>query len=222
MAIFDDEFLGGDVGDSAEFPSLPLTPHMAESAMTERFLIVGLGNPGREYRSNRHNIGFMLVDRLAAAHRIALNRVQNRTIVGLGSIKERPVVLAKPQTFMNNSGMAVGALSRFYKIPLAQLLVIFDDLDLTTGSLRLRSRGGAGGHNGMRSIIAQLGEDFPRLRLGIGRPPGRMDPAAYVLQDFTAAELPLIEDLLMATVQAVETYVGEGVELAMTRHNNTP
>lgn len=222
MAISDDEFLGEDVGNSAEFPSLPLTPYIAESAMTERFLIVGLGNPGREYRSNRHNIGFMLVDRLAAAHRIALNRVHSRTIIGLGSIKERPVVLAKPQTFMNNSGMAVGALSRFYKIPLAQLLVIFDDLDLTTGSLRLRSRGGAGGHNGMRSIIAQLGEDFPRLRLGIGRPPGRMDPAAYVLQDFTATELPVIEDLLTAAVQAVETYVGEGVELAMTRHNNTP
>ncbi len=222
MAISDDEFLGEDVGNSAEFPSLPLTPYIAESAMTERFLIVGLGNPGREYRSNRHNIGFMLVDRLAATHRIALNRVHSRTIIGLGSIKERPVVLAKPQTFMNNSGMAVGALSRFYKIPLAQLLVIFDDLDLTTGSLRLRSRGGAGGHNGMRSIIAQLGEDFPRLRLGIGRPPGRMDPAAYVLQDFTATELPVIEDLLTAAVQAVETYVGEGVELAMTRHNNTP
>jgi peptidyl-tRNA hydrolase, PTH1 family len=186
---------------------------------TEKWLIVGLGNPGRQHRGNRHNIGFMLVDRLAARHSISAGRVQQKAIVGDGRILNCPVILAKPQTYMNLSGDAVGPLANFYKIPPERLLVVYDELDLPFGTLRLREKGGAGGHNGMRSIINHMGQNFPRLRLGIGRPPGRMAPAAYVLQDFSAADQPLVDQILDEGITAVETILREGVNIAMTRHN---
>jgi peptidyl-tRNA hydrolase, PTH1 family len=185
----------------------------------EKWLIVGLGNPGRQHRENRHNIGFMLVDRLAARHNISLSRVQQRAIVGDGRILSQPVILAKPQTYMNLSGDAVGPLANFYKIPPERLLVIYDELDLPFGTLRLREKGGPGGHNGMRSIINHVGQNFPRLRLGIGRPPGRMAPAAYVLQDFSAADQPLLAEILDEGLTAVETVLCDGINLAMSRHN---
>ena len=185
----------------------------------ERYLIVGLGNPGRGYAFNRHNIGFMAVDRLAARHGIDLKRVQSKAIVGNGRVADRAVILAKPQTFMNLSGGAVGSLAGYYRVPLGNLLVVYDELDIPFGVLRLREKGGAGGHNGMRSIIAQLGNDFARLRLGIGRPPGRMDPAAYVLQDFGRDELPVVSDMLDTAVAAIETFVREGIALTMSRYN---
>jgi len=185
----------------------------------EKWLIVGLGNPGRQHRENRHNIGFMLLDRLAARHSISLGRVQQRAIVGDGRILNQPVILAKPQTYMNLSGDAVGPLANFYKIPPERLLVIYDELDLPFGTLRLREKGGAGGHNGMRSIINHVGQSFPRLRLGIGRPPGRMAPSAYVLQDFSVADQPLLAQILDEGITAVETVLREGINLAMSRHN---
>ncbi len=166
--------------------------HGSQSTGDERFLIVGLGNPGRGHLYNRHNIGFMAVDRLAARHSIDLKRVQNRAIVGSGRVTDRAVIIAKPQTFMNLSGESVGPLVNYYKIPVANLLVIYDELDIPFGVIRLREKGGAGGHNGMRSLIQHLGNDFARLRLGIGRPPGRMDAAAFVLQDFGRDDLPLV------------------------------
>ena len=185
----------------------------------ERYLIVGLGNPGRGHAFNRHNLGFMAVDRLAARHAIDLKRVQSKAIVGSGRVAERPVILAKPQTFMNLSGEAVGQLADYYRVPLGNLLVIYDELDIPFGVLRLREKGGAGGHNGMRSIIARLGNEFARLRLGIGRPPGRMDPAAYVLQDFGRDELPVVSDMLDTTVAAIESFVRDGIDLTMSRYN---
>ena len=185
----------------------------------ERYLIVGLGNPGRGYAFNRHNIGFMAVDRLAARHGIDLKRVQSKAIVGNGRVADRPVILAKPQTFMNLSGGAVGSLAGYYRVPLGNLLLVYDELDIPFGVLRLREKGGAGGHNGMRSIIAQMGNEFARLRLGIGRPPGRMDPAAYVLQDFGRDELPVVSDMLDTAVAAIETFVREGIALTMSRYN---
>jgi len=184
-----------------------------------RALIIGLGNPGRRYRHNRHNVGFMAADRLAETLGISLSRVQNRAIVGNGLVGERPVMIAKPQTYMNLSGGAVQTLVRFYQVALDDLLVIYDELDLPFGVLRLRSKGGAGGHNGMRSIIQQLGQDFPRLRLGIGRPPGQLPPADYVLQDFGREESKLLPDLLESAVRAVESFLTDGIDLAMTRHN---
>ena len=185
----------------------------------ERILIVGLGNPGRAHAFNRHNVGFMAVDKLALRAGIELRRVQSRAIVGSGRLADRPVILAKPQTFMNLSGEAVGALAGYYRIPPAAILVVYDELDIPFGVIRLREKGGAGGHNGMRSLIQHLGNDFPRLRLGIGRPPGRMDAAAYVLQDFGRDELPLVSEMLTTAGEAIESFVRHGINLTMTRYN---
>jgi PTH1 family peptidyl-tRNA hydrolase len=185
----------------------------------ERFLIVGLGNPGRKYRGNRHNIGFMAVDALAAAYKIESSKVQNKAIVGNGRIQNQNVIIAKPQTYMNNSGDSVGPLARYYKVPPENVLVIYDELDLPFGTIRLREKGGAGGHNGMKSVINHLGQEFPRVRLGIGRPPGQMPVPAYVLQDFGKDDLPLLDDVLNEAVRAIETYLRDGIQLAMSRHN---
>lgn len=196
-----------------------MTDNEPRSGGEERYLIVGLGNPGRGHLYNRHNVGFMAVDRLAARHDIDLKRVQSKAIVGSGRIAERPVILAKPQTFMNLSGESVGPLAKYYKVPSSNILVVYDELDLPFGTIRLREKGGAGGHNGMRSLIEQLGNDFPRLRLGIGRPPGRMDAAAFVLQDFGRDDLPLVSEMLSAALEAIESFVRDGVDLAMSRFN---
>jgi len=185
----------------------------------DRHLIVGLGNPGRRHAFNRHNVGFMAVDRLAARDGIELKRVQSKGIVGVGRLAGLPVILAKPQTFMNLSGESVGALAAYYRIPLVRMLVIYDELDIPFGTIRLREKGSAGGHNGMRSILQHMGGEFPRLRLGIGRPPGRMDPAAFVLQDFGRDELPLVSEMLNVAVEAVESFVRDGINLTMSRYN---
>ncbi len=186
-------------------------------------LIVGLGNPGRDYTGNRHNVGFMTADRWAAAHALAFNKIQHHAIIALGRNGERRVIVAKPQTYMNESGRAVGALLRFYKIPVERLLVIFDDLDLPFGAIRLRADGGAGGHNGMRSIIQHLGgNQFARLRMGIGRPPGRMDPAAFVLQDFNRDEVAELDSLLDRAGQAIDTFLTAGITAAMNQFNTNP
>lgn len=187
----------------------------------ETFLIVGLGNPGREYRLNRHNIGFRAVERLSKAWQIPLEHVRSKAFVGIGQWNNHRIILAKPQTFMNLSGQAVSSLFRFYKIQPEKLLVIFDDLDLPLGTLRLRADGGSAGHKGMTSIIQQLGSgDFPRLRLGIGRPSGRMPVEEYVLQNFNSAEEELLPTLLDQAVQAVETFLREGIRTAMTKFNH--
>ncbi|MBW7958158.1 MAG: aminoacyl-tRNA hydrolase [Anaerolineae bacterium] len=194
----------------------------AEDAGTngnERYMIVGLGNPGRPHLYNRHNIGFMAVDRLAARHDIELKRVQNKAIIGTGRIADRPVIIAKPQTFMNLSGEAVGPLMKYYRVPLSHLLVVYDELDIPFGAIRLREKGGAGGHNGMRSIIQHLGNEFSRLRLGIGRPPGRMDAAAFVLQDFGRDDLPLVSEMLSTAEEAIESFIRHGIDLTMSRYN---
>ena len=191
----------------------------AEASPEAAALIVGLGNPGREYAGNRHNVGFMTADRWAAAHALTFNKIQHHAVIAKG----RSVIVAKPQTYMNESGRAVGALVRFYKIPVEQLLVIFDDLDLPFGAIRLRADGGAGGHNGMRSIIQQLGgNQFARLRIGIGRPPGRMDPAAFVLQDFTREEAAELGALLDRAGQAIDAFLTAGITAAMNQFNPNP
>jgi PTH1 family peptidyl-tRNA hydrolase len=187
------------------------------------YLIVGLGNPGRKYADNRHNIGFQCVEKVAVAHGLDLNKKQKKACVALGKVCDRRVVLAQPQTFMNESGRAVVSLMQFYRVSLDRLLVVYDDLDLPLEAVRIRPSGGSGGHKGMRSIIALLGsQDFVRLRLGVGRPPGRMDPAAYVLQDFSADEKARVDETLERAVDAVETWLVDGVEIAMSRHNSGP
>jgi len=183
-------------------------------------LIVGLGNPGARYARNRHNVGFHCLQRLASVHGLEFSRRRKRACVAIGAIAGKRVVLAMPQTFMNESGRSVAPLVRFFKLPLQRLLVVYDDLDLPVGTIRLRVKGGSGGHRGMQSIIQHLGsQTFPRLRIGIGRPPGQMDPADYVLQDFSLEEQPVVEDALECAVSAVQTWLEEGIEQAMGRYN---
>jgi PTH1 family peptidyl-tRNA hydrolase len=186
----------------------------------EPYLIAGLGNPGPEYTANRHNVGFRCVERLAARHDLTFDKRRKRALVALGAVRGQRVILVKPQTFMNESGRSVVPLARFYKVRPGRLLVVYDDLDLPLGTVRMRPEGGSGGHKGMHSIIEHWGgQDFPRLRIGIGRPPGRMDPAAYVLQDFSAEEESLLEETLERAAAAIEAWLREGVEVAMSQYN---
>ncbi len=188
--------------------------------MTENYLIIGLGNPGREYKDNRHNIGFMLIDRLAVRIDARGIKLQSKAIVTSGFYEERKLILAKPQTYMNLSGQSVQGLLHFYKIPSENLMVAHDDLDLPLGTIRIRPGGGAGGQRGMASTIERLGtKDFPRLRLGIGRPPGRMAPADYVLQNFSRAEMLIVSETLDRAANAVLTFMTEGLNAAMNRFN---
>ncbi len=184
------------------------------------YLIAGLGNPGRQYSENRHNVGFMLVSRLADRLGVSFSRLESKALVTKAVHKEFRLVLAKPQTYMNLSGQAVSALLRFYKVPLENLLIAYDDVDLPLGTIRLRPGGSSGGQKGMGSIIEHLGtQEFPRLRIGIGRPPGRMDAAAYVLQDFSRGEIQILDEVLERGVQAVLTFVTDGLNTAMNQYN---
>lgn len=186
------------------------------------FLIAGLGNPGKQYRGNRHNVGFMALDSLAQDLQVKFSRLESKALVAKAEYQRERLVLAKPQTFMNLSGQAVGALARFYKIPLERIMIIYDDVDLPLGALRLRPTGGSAGQKGMASIIERLGsQDFPRLRIGIGRPPGRMDAAAYVLQDFSKAEQEFLEATLERAVSAVYEWVTQDLESAMNKYNGS-
>ena len=183
-------------------------------------LIVGLGNPGREYRDTRHNLGFMLVDRLTVRLNARGMKVQSKAIVISAQYQERKLILAKPQTYMNLSGQAVQGLLRFYKVPVENMMVVEDDLDLPFCTIRIRPAGGPGGQRGMGSIIQQLGtQDFPRLRIGIDRPPGRMDAAAYVLQEFSQKELLSVSETLDRAADAALTFATEGLNAAMNKFN---
>ena len=188
--------------------------------MTEPYLLIGLGNPGREYKDTRHNFGFMLIDHLAERIGARGMKVQSKSIVTSGLFEETKLILAKPQTYMNLSGHSVQGLLHFYKIPHTHLLVAHDDLDLPYGTIRIRPTGGPGGQRGMANTIELLGtKDFPRLRLGIGRPPGRMDPKDYVLQNFSKDELKLMPDLLTRASDAALEFVKNGLNAAMNKFN---
>ena len=183
-------------------------------------LIVGLGNPGPEYADHRHNVGFQVLELLAQHRGLVFDRLLYKARVAAGQIAGRSVVLACPLTYMNRSGESVAALVRWYKTPLERLLVVYDDLDLPLGTLRLRPRGGSGGHRGMQSIIQRLGtETFPRLRIGIGRPPAGWDAADYVLHPFTEDEQPIITAARERAVEAIECWLTEGIVAAMNRFN---
>jgi PTH1 family peptidyl-tRNA hydrolase len=186
----------------------------------EPYLVVGLGNPGREFRDNRHNVGFMVIDRLAARLKVSFSRLESKALVTKAEFEGRRLVLAKPQSYMNLSGMSVGSLVRFYKIPLENLLVVYDDVDLPLGILRIRPEGGSAGQKGMASIVERLGTQvFPRLRVGIGRPPGQMDAADYVLQNFSGQEIETLTPTLDRAVEAVLTFVSQGLNTAMNQFN---
>lgn len=185
------------------------------------YLLIGLGNPGREYINTRHNIGFMLIDRLTIRLDARGMKLQSNAIVITSRYEEQKIILAKPQTYMNLSGQSVQGLAHFYKIPLENLLVVHDDLDIPFGTIRIRPTGGPGGQRGMASTIEKLGtKDFPRLRLGIGRPPGRMEPKDYVLQDFSKDDMKTLPEILDRATDAALTFVTEGLNKAMNKFNS--
>jgi peptidyl-tRNA hydrolase, PTH1 family len=193
----------------------------SDARATERALIVGLGNPGPRYAGNRHNVGFMVVDLLAARIGARFKAHRGRVDVVDGRLAGRSVVLAKPKSYMNESGGPIVAISRFFKIPVARLTVVHDDLDLPYGALRIKRGGGDGGHNGLRSATAALGSnDYLRVRFGIGRPPGRQDPADYVLRDFTAAERKELPYLVDRAADAVEALLADGLDAAQNTFNS--
>jgi PTH1 family peptidyl-tRNA hydrolase len=186
------------------------------------FLLIGLGNPGREYQGNRHNFGFMFVDRVAVRLGARGLKVQSKAIVTSAVYQERKLILAKPQTYMNLSGQSAQGLLNFYKLPTENMLIAHDDLDIPFGTIRMRPGGGPGGQKGIASTIERLGtKDFARLRLGIGRPPGRMDPAAYVLQDFSRDEMKVMSELLDRAADAALEFVVNGLDKAMNKYNGS-
>jgi PTH1 family peptidyl-tRNA hydrolase len=191
-------------------------------------LIVGLGNPGLFYANNRHNIGYMCVNRFARDHKIRFNKKQGLARVGTGEIDGEEVVLARPQTFMNESGEAVSRLITKYKIGISDLIIIHDDLDLPTGKIRLRQGRGSGGHKGIESIIARLGKgNFYRVRVGIGRPDIPEDADIdkeravidYVLSGFTREERKIIDGVIPEVSRAISCLLTEGIETAMNKYN---
>jgi peptidyl-tRNA hydrolase, PTH1 family len=196
---------------------------MAETGSTRSaapWLVVGLGNPGAGYSGNRHNVGFMVADLLAARMGSRYKAHKARADVVEGRLGGERVVLAKPRTFMNDSGGPVGALRDFYKVPLDRVVVVHDELDLPFSGLRLKLGGGDNGHNGLKSVRGALGSgEFHRVRLGIGRPPGRMDAAAFVLRDFGSTERKELDVNLEQAADAVEALLTEGLEKAQNAFN---
>ncbi len=195
---------------------------LAELTHVDHFLVVGLGNPGREYEMTRHNIGFLVLERLAKRWGVEINKYKFKALMGEYREPHKKVILIKPQTFMNQSGNAVRSFIQFYKPTSEQVLVIFDDLDLPFGSLRIRKSGGSSGQKGMKSIIEQLGtEEFPRIRVGIGRPPGKMNSVDFILNKFKNAETSDLDLILDKCADAVESFLKDGIDAAMNRFNGS-
>lgn len=187
--------------------------------MAEPLLVVGLGNPGPQYAKTRHNVGFMVADLLAArlGAPFKVHKRSGAEIVS-GRLANRSVIVAKPRTFMNESGRHIGPLAKFYSVSPADIIVIHDELDIDFGKIRLKLGGGEGGHNGLRSVVNALGtKDFQRVRIGIGRPPGRKDPAAFVLEAFTAAERAEVATICELAADATELLVEAGLEAAQNQ-----
>lgn len=184
------------------------------------YLIVGLGNPGSKYAKNRHNIGFRVVESLADSNGIKMDTDKHKGLIGKGAIEGEKVILAKPLTYMNLSGECVRAVADFYKIPMENVIVVFDDISLDVGKLRIRKKGSAGGHNGIKSIISHLGgESFPRLKFGVGDKPSGMDLADYVLGNFSSADEQILKDAIVRACDAVRCMISEGPDSAMNKYN---
>lgn len=183
------------------------------------YVIAGLGNPGRKYENTRHNMGFITIDRLAEKHDIKVDKLKFKALVGEGRIAGRKVLLVKPQTYMNLSGESIREVMRFYKLEPGNLLVIYDDIDLEQGALRIRKFGSAGTHNGMKSVVYQLQSDrFPRIRIGIGSQK-KGDLVNFVIGGFSKEEVPVLEETVTKAVSAIECIVEEDIDIAMNRYN---
>ena len=186
-------------------------------------MIVGLGNPGREYRGNRHNVGFLVLDKVAERLETSFSKMKMDGLMSAVRYQNQRLILVKPQNYMNLSGKVVASYLRFYKLPLENVLVIYDDVDLPFETLRLKPDGGDAGQKGVRSIITELGtKEFPRLRVGIDRPAGRTPVSDYVLQDFSPQESEWLPIVLDRAADAVFSFVIDGLDQAMTRFNRSP
>ncbi len=184
------------------------------------YIIVGLGNPGKQYDRTRHNVGFEVIDVLADRMGIHVEEKKSKGLWGKGILAGEKVVLIKPQTYMNLSGECVRAAADFYKVPAEDILVIHDDIDLEPGQLRIRGKGSAGGHNGIKNIIAHLGtQEFPRIKVGVGEKPKGMDLADYVLSHFSKGEQERMDEAYREAADAVELFLAEGIDKAMNRYN---
>ena len=185
------------------------------------YLIAGLGNPTKEYDKTRHNVGFSVIDVLADRYRIDISEKKHKALCGRGVIEGQKVLLLKPQTFMNLSGESIRAAADYYKIEPEEMIVIYDDISLDPGQLRIRLKGSAGGHNGIKNIIANLGtQDFPRIKVGVGAKPPRMDLADYVLGRFSKEEEPVVREALEKAAKACSEIITEDVTSAMNKYNN--
>ncbi len=183
------------------------------------YVIAGLGNPGKRYAQTRHNMGFITVDQLAEKHDIKVDKLKFKALVGEGRIAGQKVLLVKPQTYMNLSGESLREVMHFYKLEPEQLIVIYDDIDLEAGALRIRKFGSAGTHNGMRSVVYQLQSDrFPRIRIGIGGS-GERQLADFVTGGFSKEEVPVLEEAVTKAVGALECILGDGIDKAMNQYN---
>lgn len=184
------------------------------------YIIVGLGNPGKKYDITRHNIGFEVVDELGRQNNIKITKTKFKSLIGEGQIHGEKVLIMKPQTYMNLSGEAVMKAMNFYNVPVENLIVVYDDIDIDTGKLRIRKKGSGGSHNGMRNIIYLLKQDtFPRVRVGVGRPHPNQPLADYVLERFSKSEQEVLIPVIKDAVSAIETMIKEDVDLAMNRYN---
>ena len=183
-------------------------------------IIVGLGNPGAKYAGTRHNVGFAVLDELAERHNIRIDTAKHKALIGKGIIDGEKVILAMPQTFMNLSGESVRAIMDFYKCTVEDLIVVYDDIDLDVGKLRIRQKGSAGGHNGMKNIIQHVGsQEFVRIRVGVGKKPDHMDLADYVLSRFGAEEQKIMDEAFGEAAEAAVMMMTTGAERAMNHYN---
>lgn len=184
------------------------------------FVVIGLGNPGKDYTKTRHNVGFDTIDNLAKRNNIVLNKIKFKAVYGEGKIGNEKVLLVKPQTFMNNSGLSVMELMQFYKIPTQNIIVIVDDIDIDFAAIRIKIKGSAGSHNGLKSIISHIqNDDFPRVKIGIGKKHGNQDLADFVLSRFSKDERMDIESSILTAAEAVETIICEDINKAMNKFN---
>jgi PTH1 family peptidyl-tRNA hydrolase len=196
-----------------------ILPWMERRAPEDARLIVGLGNPGPEYAGSRHNVGFRVVDRLANELHLSLDRVEAKGLLGQGMAAGTPVILLRPLSYMNQSGKVVKPIVSRYKVKLEHVLIVYDDLDLPLGTIRIRARGGSAGHRGMQSIISSLGTaDIARIRIGIGRPSGE-PPEEYVIHDFTLDQSIIMEGAYDTALAAILCFVRDGITAAMNEYN---
>lgn len=185
------------------------------------YLIVGLGNIGQEYVNTRHNIGFQVVEKFAQVNGIDLNKLKFNSIYGQGNINGKKIFIMKPTTYMNRSGLAVAELSSYYKIPLKNIIVVTDDIDIPFASVRIRQKGSAGSHNGLKSLVNSLGsKDFPRIKIGVGKKHPKQDLASFVLGKFSKEEQPYIEEIIDITIKAIEEIIYNNIDSAMNKYNN--